>query len=93
MSFKSPFDIGLQLKKAFEQEELTPDQLWALTIFAKKAKQTRNNLSFNAFMNSAFPEAKFKQVEKTRPDRYNPDKLFHYEGLEITTKESSFSVD
>jgi hypothetical protein len=93
MSSKPPFDIGLQLKQAFNVEEMTPDQLWALTIFAKSVRKARNNAGFNAFMNVAFPEATFRQVLKSRPDRDDPDKDFRYEGLEITTKNSSFSVD
>lgn len=67
--------------------DLTAKQLWALTKFAKNVRlRCRNNSAFNNFMNRTFPNATFRQVNKTRPSRMNPSVMETYPGLEITVK-------
>lgn len=67
--------------------ELTGEQLWALTKFAKNVRlRCRNNAAFNNFMNATFPHARFQQVTKQRPSRYNPSIMESYPGLQISIK-------
>jgi hypothetical protein len=64
---------------------LTAQQLWALTNFAKNVRQRcRNNAAFNNMMNRVFPHAQFRTIEKSRPSRYNPVVMETYPGLQIT---------
>jgi len=66
--------------------KLTAQQLWALTKFAKNVRlRCRNNSAFNNFMNATFPYATFRQVTKTRTNKYTgqPES---YPGLEIAIK-------
>lgn len=82
-----------QLKKRIEEAfgtELTAQQLWALTLFAKHVRlRARNNAAFNNFCNAMFPHARFRQVQKSKPDRFDPSKMYHYEGLQITVKDQA----
>lgn len=66
--------------------ELTGAQLWALTKFAKNVRlRCRNNSAFNNFMNATFPHASFRQVTKTRTNKYTGQPET-YPGLQITIK-------
>lgn len=74
--------------------ELSAKQLWALTLFAKNVRlRCRNNTAFNNFMGRTFPHATFRQVNKTRPSRYNPNIIENYMGLEISVKGEAVSAD
>lgn len=74
--------------------ELSAKQLWALTLFAKNVRlRCRNNTAFNNFMGRTFPHATFRQVNKTRPSRYNPNIIENYPGLEISVKGEAVSAD
>lgn len=65
--------------------KLTLPQLWALVKFSKNVRlRCRNNAAFNNFCNQTFPHARFQQVTKTRPNRYNPTLIESYPGLQIT---------
>jgi len=67
--------------------ELNARQLWALVKFAKNVRlRCRNNSAFNNFMNATFPNATFRQVAKTRPNRFDPSQMEVYPGLEIVVK-------
>lgn len=78
--------IKESLEKAFGTN-LTAEQLWALTKFAKNVRlRCRNNTAFNNFMGRMFPHATFRTVTKTRPNRYNPAQTESYPGLEIAIK-------
>jgi hypothetical protein len=73
-------EATLAFEKAFGTSELTTEQLWCLTKFAKHVRlRARNNVAFNNYMGRVFPHAQFKQV----PKEYNGRK---YEGLQITAK-------
>jgi hypothetical protein len=66
--------------------ELTASQLWALTKLAKNVRlRCRNNAAFNNFMNATFPYANFRQVNKTRVNRFSGLQE-SYPGLQITLK-------
>jgi hypothetical protein len=76
------------LKKEFEDQfgtSLNARQLWALVKFAKHVRlRCRNNAAFNNFCNAFFNNARFSQVTKQRPNRYNPSQLENYPGLQIS---------
>ena len=61
-----------RIKEAFEAafgKNLTVQQLWALTNFAKNVRlRCRNNSAFNNMMSRVFPHATFRQVTKKRLD-------------------------
>lgn len=84
------------LKKEIETElgaTLTVRQLWALTKFAKHVRlRCRNNAAFNNFMNAMFPHASFRQVTKTRNNRYTglPES---YPGLAIVVNGEAVDGD
>lgn len=84
-------------KKLMEENfgtELNARQLWALTLFAKNVRlRCRNNAAFNNFMNRTFPHATFRQVQKSRPSRYNPAIMESYPGLEITVKGETVAAE
>ena len=75
-------------KQEMEEQfgKLNAKQLWLLTKFAKNVRlRCRNNAAFNNFCNATFGHyAQFKQVNKTRPSRYNPGQMESYPGLQIT---------
>lgn len=74
-------------------QELTAKQLWALTLFAKNVRlRCRNNTAFNNFMGRTFPHATFRQVNKTRKNRYTGQDET-YPGLEISVKGEAVSAD
>lgn len=79
---KTPLEIGKMIRDAFQLQHLTAKQLWAITLFAKHVRlRARNNAAFNNLMNSAFPEASFRQVPKV--DTFGNK----FEGLEINTRQ------
>lgn len=62
---------GIQLQSEFENafkikiKELSLDQLWWLTKFAKHVRgRCRSNAAFNGYMNRNFAPATFEAVEK-----------------------------
>lgn len=71
-----------KIKEALEAAfgtNLTAQQLWALTRFAKNVRlRCRNNSAFNNMMSRVFPHATFRQVTKHRLDGSI------YPGLQIT---------
>ena len=83
-------------KKLMEENfgtELTAKQLWALTLFSKNVRlRCRNNSAFNNFMGRTFPHATFRQVTKTRKNRYSGQDET-YPGLEISVKGEAVSGD
>jgi hypothetical protein len=81
MAKSTPQELGKMVRDAFDKEALTARQLWALVILSKHVRlRARNNSAFNNLMNSAFPEASFRQVTKMRRDGST------YPGLEISTR-------
>jgi hypothetical protein len=69
------------IKEALEAafgKNLTAQQLWALTKFAKNVRlRCRNNAAFNNMMSRVFPHATFRQIQKLRTDGT------YYPGLQI----------
>jgi hypothetical protein len=77
-------DLKTEFEAAFGAS-LNARQLWALTKFAKHVRlRARNNTAFNNFCNAMFTNARFSQVNKQRPSRYNPSIMESYPGLQIT---------
>jgi hypothetical protein len=80
-----------KIKEAIETafgKNLTAQQLWALTKFAKNARlRCRNNAAFNNMMGRVFPHATFRQITKTRVDGST------YPGLAIATETTTSSED
>lgn len=77
-------DFKQEMHEAFG--ELTAQQLWVLTKFAKNVRlRCRNNTAFNNFMNRTFPYAQFKQVNKIKASGET------YPGLSIQVKEHEIS--
>jgi hypothetical protein len=75
-------------QKEFEEKfgTLTCEQLWLLTKFAKNARlRCRNNAALYNHLNSAFPNARFREVIKTRKNRYSGVEE-SYPGLSIQMK-------
>lgn len=67
--------------------ELNDRQLWALARFAKMVRlRCKSNAAFNNKMNTVFPYATFRQIEKTRPKRFHAGETETYLGLQITLK-------
>jgi hypothetical protein len=80
-------NIKAKLEKAFGTE-MTADQLWALSLFAKRVRTyARHNTAFNNLGNRLFPHARFQQVTKTRLDGTT------YPGLQIVVKETVATSD
>jgi hypothetical protein len=76
--------IKQDLEAAFGKN-LTAQQLWALTKFAKNVRlRCRNNAAFNNMMGRVFPHASFREVTKQRPSWKNPGTMESYPGLQIT---------
>lgn len=81
INFTSP-EAQLEFEKAFGMkiEDLTTEQLWWLTKFAKHCRgRCRNNSAFNNYANSLFKGARFKDVPKEYKGK-------PYKGLQITAK-------
>jgi hypothetical protein len=73
MPYINPLDRKTKLRNditsAFNGQELTTQQLWALVKLSKFVRlRARNNSAFNNLFNELFPHATFKQVTKTRKD-------------------------
>ena len=65
-----------EMNKAFG--DMTSDQLWTLTKFAKHVRlRCRNNTAFNNYMTRMFDNTQFRQITKTRTDGST------YPGLQI----------
>jgi hypothetical protein len=81
-------DIKEQLKRDFAESfgEMTAQQLWVLTKFAKMVRlRCRSNSAFNNACSTIFPNARFMQVTKTKKDGTT------YPGLKIVVKEQEAS--
>jgi len=90
-SNKNIMDRVSQLKQEIDKvfkEQLTANQLWAITKLCKHVRlRARNNSAFNNLFNSLFPHARFRQVTKTKKDGSQ------YPGLSITVDNNEVSED
>ena len=74
--FKQLFGVG-------DNKQLTVQQLWLVTKFAKYVRlRARNNTAFNNLCSELFPYASFKTVMKDHPNGIS------YPGLEIKIGDS-----
>jgi hypothetical protein len=82
--FVRPGPIGLTSQTPhLTVENLTLEQLWWLTKFAKHVRgRCRSNAAFNNYMNRNFSPARFENVTKEYNGRT-------YQGLKITKNEES----
>lgn len=85
-----------QLKSKIEKyigDKLTVDQLWCLVLLSKHVRlRCRNNVAFNNFMNSMFPYARFRVVQKTKINKYT-GKEEKYDGLRIDVENQQSEIE
>jgi hypothetical protein len=73
------------IPELFGDRKLTLQELWAFVKICRIVRlRCRNNTAFNNQLNGAFPYARFRQVQKTKPSRINPSQMESYLGLEIS---------
>jgi hypothetical protein len=73
------------IPELFGDRKLTLQELWAFVKILRIARlRCRNNAALNNQLGAAFPHARFRQVQKQRPSRYNPAVMESYPGLEIS---------